>query len=76
MTDLTRRTQYGAAHGLFGTIYDIGDALGPICAGLLVASAGYAIAFQLTGAVALTVAVLFGWASRRWEGPVAPYSAA
>lgn len=76
VTDLTRRTQSGAAHGLFGTIYDIGDALGPICAGLLVASAGYAIAFQLTGAVALTVAVLFGWASRRWEGPVAPYSAA
>ena len=76
VTDLSRRTQYGAAHGLFGTIYDIGDALGPICAGLLVARAGYALAFQLTGAVALAVAALFGWVSRHWEGPVDPSAAA
>ena len=33
ITDLTRRARYGAAHGVFGTIYDVGDALGPIVAG-------------------------------------------
>ena len=36
ITDITRRARYGAAHGVFGTIYDVGDALGPIAAGLLV----------------------------------------
>ena len=40
ITDVTRRARYGAAHGVFGTIYDIGDALGPILAGLLVAGVG------------------------------------
>ncbi len=29
ITDITRRARYGAAHGVFGTIYDVGDALGP-----------------------------------------------
>ena len=29
ITDVTRRARYGAAHGVFGTIYDVGDALGP-----------------------------------------------
>lgn len=29
ITDMTRRARYGAAHGVFGTIYDVGDALGP-----------------------------------------------
>jgi len=27
ITDVTRRARYGAAHGVFGTIYDVGDAL-------------------------------------------------
>jgi DHA1 family multidrug resistance protein-like MFS transporter len=66
VTDLTRGARYGAAHGLFGTIYDVGDALGPVCAGVVVASAGYATAFQLAGGVAATIAVIFAWASRRW----------
>ena len=41
ITDITRRARYGAAHGVFGTIYDVGDALGPIAAGVLVAWLGY-----------------------------------
>ena len=40
ITDMTRRARYGAAHGVFGTIYDVGDALGPIVAGILVAAVG------------------------------------
>ena len=35
ITDVAPRTRYGAAHGVFGTIYDVGDAAGPILAGLL-----------------------------------------
>ena len=33
ITDVSRRARYGTAHGVFGTIYDIGDAAGPIGAG-------------------------------------------
>jgi DHA1 family multidrug resistance protein-like MFS transporter len=65
ITDVTRRTRYGAAHGVFGTIYDVGDALGPIAAGLLVATVGYAHMFQMLALVGLTMAVVFLLASRR-----------
>jgi MFS family permease len=59
ITDITRRARYGAAHGVFGTIYDIGDALGPIAAGGLVAGLGYSRMFQVMAAVAITMAVVF-----------------
>jgi DHA1 family multidrug resistance protein-like MFS transporter len=64
ITDVTRRARYGAAHGVFGTIYDVGDALGPIVAGFLVAAMGYTRMFQVMAAVALTMAVAFAVASR------------
>lgn len=64
ITDITRRARYGAAHGVFGTIYDIGDALGPIAAGLLVASLGYASMFQIMAAVALVMAFVFAMTSK------------
>jgi sugar phosphate permease len=64
---VTRRARYGAAHGVFGTIYDVGDALGPIVAGLLVAAVGYTRMFQVMAAVALTMAVAFAVASRMGE---------
>jgi DHA1 family multidrug resistance protein-like MFS transporter len=64
ITDVTRRARYGAAHGVFGTIYDVGDALGPIVAGLLVVAVGYARMFQLMAAVAFTMAVAFALMAR------------
>jgi len=64
ITDMTRRARYGAAHGVFGTIYDIGDALGPIVAGVLVAVVGYTQMFQVMAAVAFTMAAAFAAASR------------
>ena len=65
ITDLSRRARYGAAHGVFGTIYDVGDALGPIVAGLLVASVGYGAMFRIMATVTLTVALAFEITSRR-----------
>jgi DHA1 family multidrug resistance protein-like MFS transporter len=65
ITDLARRAQYGAAHGVFGTIYDIGDALGPIAAGLLVAGVGYRSMFQMMACVTLLAAALFYAQSRQ-----------
>ena len=71
--DLTRRARYGAAHGVFGTIYDVGDALGPILAGVLIAAVGYTRMFQVMAAIALTMAVAFAVASRIGAtGRVAP----
>lgn len=70
ITDMTRRTRYGAAHGVFGTIYDIGDAGGPITAGLLVAVLGYSRTFQIMAGVGATVMLLFAWGSRRIPNPV------
>ena len=69
ITDLTRRARYGAAHGVFGTIYDIGDALGPISAGILVARLGYAHMFQVMAAVAVTMAIAFVITTRRQSAP-------
>jgi MFS family permease len=68
ITDVTRRARYGAAHGVFGTIYDIGDAAGPIAAGVLVAAWGYAPMFQWLAGVAAVMAVVFAWGSRRRSG--------
>jgi MFS family permease len=65
ITDITRRARYGAAHGVFGTIYDIGDALGPIAAGLLVAGLGYAAMFQVMAAVAIMMAIVFAIGTAR-----------
>jgi DHA1 family multidrug resistance protein-like MFS transporter len=59
ITDVTRRARYGAAHGVFGTIYDVGDALGPIVAGVLVVAVGYGRMFQIMSVIALTMAVAF-----------------
>jgi DHA1 family multidrug resistance protein-like MFS transporter len=59
VTDVAPRTRYGAAHGVFGTIYDIGDAAGPIVAGLLVAASGYTPMFQTMAVVAIAAAALF-----------------
>jgi MFS family permease len=71
ITDLTRRGRYGAAHGVFGTIFDAGDALGPIMAGVLVATLGYAGMFQITASLALSMAVAFAIATRDAAAPEA-----
>jgi MFS family permease len=66
VTDLSKRTRYGAAHGVFGTIYDVGDAAGPIAAGFLVAAFGYRGMFRVIATVAVTLAGAFFWLSRDW----------
>lgn len=67
ITDLSDRSRYGAAHGLFGTIFDIGDALGPIVGGLVAARIGYARTFQTAALGALALAMTFGAIAARWK---------
>jgi MFS family permease len=57
ITDRSRRASYGAAHGVFGTVYDVGDALGPIAGGVLVSTAGYSGLFEAAALVTIGAAV-------------------
>lgn len=70
ITDLANRAHYGAAHGTFGTIFDIGEASGPIVAGVLVAQFGYAFMFIVVALQLLLMALFF--ASTKFTNP-APY---
>jgi MFS family permease len=64
ITDVAPKSRFGAAHGVFGTIYDVGDAGGPLIGGMLIAAWGYTPTFQLLSAVAGCAAVGFIWLSR------------
>ncbi len=59
VTDLAAKTHYGSAHGVFGTMMDIGHASGPICAGILVARIGYQGAFLVFTTLLVMAAIVF-----------------
>jgi MFS family permease len=59
ITDVAPRARFGAAHGVFGTIYDIGDASGPLIGGLLVAALGYTATFQIVAILGVVAAIAF-----------------
>jgi MFS family permease len=59
VADLVKAGRMGSAMGVFGTIWDSGEALGPIAAGFLIASLAYAPAFGLIAAFMAVVALLF-----------------
>jgi DHA1 family multidrug resistance protein-like MFS transporter len=67
ITDVAPKARFGAAHGVFGTIYDIGDAGGPLVGGILVQAWGYTPTFQLMATVAAVTAIAFTWLSRSSE---------
>ena len=45
--------------GVFGTIWDIGEAAGPILAGILIAQIGYEPAFDVIAVIIAAVAAVF-----------------
>jgi MFS family permease len=61
IADLASARRLGAAMGVFGTVFDFGEAAGPIAAGFLIGSVGYAATFDVMAAaiVAATVALAF-----------------
>jgi MFS family permease len=59
VTDLAPRERYGAAHGVFGTIMDIGHASGPVVTGLLASSLGVGRAMVVIGVVLAICAGIF-----------------
>jgi MFS family permease len=59
VADLVKAKRLGAAMGVFGTIWDVGEAAGPIAAGILIARLGYATTFDVLAAVTVVAALVF-----------------
>src|SRR5438445_8804702 len=59
VADLVKAGRMGSAMGVFGTIWDCGEAAGPILAGALIASLSYTPAFGLIAAFMALVALVF-----------------
>src|SRR6266853_3725941 len=61
IADLASARRLGAAMGVFGTIWDIGEAAGPIIAGFLIGGLGYASTFDALAllTVAVSISVMF-----------------
>lgn len=59
VADLVKAGRMGSAMGVFGTIWDSGEAAGPILAGMLIASSSYAPAFGVIAAFMAAAALLF-----------------
>ena len=49
VTDLSKKENYGSAHGVFGTIMDIGHASGPILGGIILSKLNYNSLFLIFG---------------------------
>ena len=71
VSDLTSKELYGASIGFLRTVMDIGQALGPITTGIiLAATTGYFGAFTTLGGILLAFSALFyALTGRRTENP-------
>lgn len=61
VTDVCEERHYGAAHGVFGTIFDAGHAAGPITAGLLISHLSYRPSFALYSLILFAASLIFGF---------------
>ncbi len=59
VADLVKSRSLGAAMGVFGTIWDSGEAMGPILAGALLGATTYSLSFIFIAAVMLVGMIVF-----------------
>ena len=59
VADLAKTGRMGSAMGVFGTIWDSGEAAGPILAGFLIASLSYSYGFLIISGVMVSAAFIF-----------------
>lgn len=71
IADLVAAQRLGTGMGVFGTIWDIGEAAGPIVAGILIGQIGYERAFDVIAAIIAAVAVVFAARIRMVTAPIA-----
>lgn len=64
VADLAEQRSLGTAMGVFGTIADTGQALGPIIIGVLLGLIGYLASFSLLGGLLLGWTALFAIKAR------------
>ena len=57
--DLVKRGDFGAAMGVFGSLWDTGHAAGPLIAGFLIAALGYRSAFLVIAVAIATALAVF-----------------
>jgi MFS transporter, DHA1 family, multidrug resistance protein len=57
IADLASARRLGAAMGVFGTIWDIGEAAGPIIAGFLIVALGYTSTFDTIALLTLVAGI-------------------
>lgn len=68
VADLTQDGRYGSSMGVLRTVMDVGQSIGPVLTGWMVAAAGYGNAFMLLAAILAGAALLIG-AGLRAGGP-------
>lgn len=71
IADLVVARRLGTGMGVFGTIWDIGEAAGPIIAGLLIGQIGYEPAFDVIAAIIAAIALVFAVRVRLAAAPAA-----
>lgn len=64
VADICKAKHYGTAMGVFGTIFDVGHASGPILGGIFVGTFGYAWTFAVMGGMLLLAIPWFLLATR------------
>jgi MFS family permease len=64
IADLASEKRLGAAMGVFGTVFDFGEAMGPIVAGFLIGGHGYVTTFDVLASVTMAATVLLYFAVR------------
>src|SRR3546814_15314871 len=58
VADLVKDRRLGAAMGVFGTIWDVGESAGPILAGFLIAQMSYSASFDVIALLMVVAAVI------------------
>lgn len=58
VADLTKDNRFGSSMGVLRTVMDVGQSIGPVLTGAMIAYAGYGSAFTLLAAILLGAAVL------------------
>jgi DHA1 family multidrug resistance protein-like MFS transporter len=75
VADVTKNGQFGASVGVLRTIMDVGQTIGPVLTGFLIAAWGYGVAFPVLAMVIAASAVLFALVpkqSKMGSGPLYP----
>lgn len=76
VADLAKVGRMGSAMGVFGTIWDSGEAAGPILAGFLIASISYFNGFLVISGLMAFAAVIFALTIKDPVQPSAPHAEA